>query len=145
MLLSNAWNIVTNVFIYMNKWFYCMFIKLSLYLVQLLIFNKPINCTNNILSMMCKIYLFEYKFTDRKSNVFRRKIDKKGTLVLHKELNISFNCISSLSYYLCSQAKYLIDYSFALQSNKSNFYEDWLPINYFDNSFNQWIRINLQL
>ena len=38
-----------------------MFIKLSQYLVQLLFFNNPINCTNNILSMMCKIYLFEYK------------------------------------------------------------------------------------
>ena len=58
-----------------------MFIKLSLYLVQLLFFNKPINCTNNIRSMMCKIYLSEYKL------------------------------------------KNLIDYLFALQSNKSNVYK----------------------
>ena len=60
-----------------------MFIKLSQYLVQLLFFNNPINCTNNILSMMCKIYLFEYKFNKycvRHSKTYKIKtfVNKHG-------------------------------------------------------------------
>ena len=53
-----------------------MFIKLSLYLVQLLFLNKPINCTNNILSMMCKIYLFEYKLKNLIGHSFALQMNK---------------------------------------------------------------------